>query len=103
MPQKVAGLLDGHNLLNTPAKLLLATIMLSIPALLIFLSLVLKPQICRLLNIIWGVFFTAVMALIATISLTSWQAFYVYLAIMECILTGLLVWHAWHWPRANPG
>ena len=99
LPNKVAGLLDGNNLLHTPAKLLLATIMLSIPALLIFLNLVLKPQLCRWLNIIWGVFFTAIMALIAITSLTEWRMFYVYLAIVECLLTALAVWYAWRWPQ----
>jgi hypothetical protein len=101
VPNKVAGLLDGNNLLNTPTNLLLATIMLSIPALLIYLNLILKSQACRWLNIIWGVFFTAIMALIAVTSLTAWRAFYVYLAVVECILTALVVWYAWHWPRAD--
>jgi hypothetical protein len=101
LPKKVAGLIDGNNLLHTPLKLLLAAIMLSIPAVLIFLNLVLKPSLCRWLNMVWGVFFTAIMALIAATSLTKWQLFYVYLAVVECILTGLVVWYAWHWPRAD--
>lgn len=101
VPNKVAGLLDGNNLLNTPTNLLLATIMLSIPALLIFLTLVLKPQACRWLNIIWGLFFTALMLLIAATSLTAWRSFYVYLALVESILTALVVWYAWRWPRAT--
>ena len=89
VPNKVAGLLDGNNLLNTPTNLLMATIMLSIPALLIFLNLVLKPQACRWLNIIWGVFFTAIMALIGVTSLTAWRAFYVYLALVDDLFARL--------------
>ena len=99
LPTKVAGLIDGNNLLNTPTKLFLATIMLSIPTLLIFLNLVLKPKVCRWLNIIWGIFFTAIMALIAATSLTAWRTFYVYLALVECILTALVIYYAWRWPR----
>jgi hypothetical protein len=101
VPHKVAGLLDGNNLLNTPTNLLLATIMLSIPALLIFLNLVLKPQVCRWLNIVWGMFFTTLMLLIAATSLTAWRSFYVYLAVIESVLTALVVWYAWRWPRAQ--
>jgi hypothetical protein len=101
LPQKVAGLMNGNNLLDSPVKLLLATIMLSIPALLIFLNLVLQPQVCRWLNIAWGLFYTALMLLIAATSLSAWRSFYVYLAVIESILTALVVWYAWRWPRVN--
>jgi hypothetical protein len=48
VPKKVEGLLNGSNLLDTPYKLLFATILLAVPSLMIFLSLMLKPKINRI-------------------------------------------------------
>jgi hypothetical protein len=82
-------------------KLFLASALLAIPALMVFLSVTLKPQINRLLNIIFGTFFTAIMVLIAFTSITPWRAFYVFLAVVESITTSFIVWYAWKWPRQN--
>ena len=55
VPGKTQGLLNGQNLLNTPYKLLFATIILTLPSLMIFLSLIVKPKWNRVLNIVVGV------------------------------------------------
>lgn len=101
VPKKVTGLLDGENLLDSPMKLFLASALLAIPALMVFLSITLKPKINRWLNIIFGIFFTAIMVLIAFTSISPWRTFYVFLAIVESIITSLIVWYAWKWPRQN--
>lgn len=56
VPQKAKGLVEGINLLDSPFKLFSAAFLLSLPALMVFLSLILKPQINRILNIVLGVF-----------------------------------------------
>ncbi|MFN1217538.1 DUF6326 family protein [Chryseobacterium kwangjuense] len=99
VPQKAKGLVEGTNLLDTPVKLFIAAFALSLPAVMVFLSLILKPQINRILNIVLGVFFTAVMLLIAVTSLTAWRAFYVFLALVESFITILIVVYAWKWKR----
>lgn len=101
VPQKVEGLINGENLLNSPANLFAATFVLAIPALMVCLSIILKPAINRWLNITAGLFFTAIMVLIAFTSITPWRAFYVFLAIIESILTSLIVWYAFKWPEDN--
>lgn len=101
VPKKVSGLINGDNMLNTPIKLFAATIMLTVPALMIFLSMTLKPRLCKIMNIIFGVFFTLLMLAIAASSLTEWLMFYVFLALVESILSGLIVWYAWAWPKTN--
>jgi len=101
IPKKVEGLLNGHNLLDTPLKLFAATVMLTIPALMISLSLILKPPLSRLLNIILGIFFTTIMLIIAASSLTQWQIFYVFLAIVESGITSIIVWLAWTWKKMD--
>jgi hypothetical protein len=53
------------------------------------------------LNIALGVFYTAIMLLIAVTSLTPWRTFYVFLAILESALTSLVIFYAFTWPRKN--
>lgn len=98
-PGKTQGLVDGHNLLNTPLNLLIAAVALAIPAVMVFLSLILKPAINRMLNIAFGIFFTVVMLLIGISSFSEWYLFYVFLAVVECIITILIVIYAWKWKR----
>ncbi|SHF42578.1 DUF6326 family protein [Chryseobacterium sp. OV279] len=99
VPDKAKGLVEGTNLLDTPLKLFMAAVLLSLPAVMVFLSLILKPRINRVLNIVLGIFFTAVMLLIAVTSLSLWRAFYVFLALLESLITLLIVWYAWRWKR----
>ncbi|CAI2768458.1 DUF6326 family protein [Flavobacterium collinsii] len=101
IPGKTAGLASGDNLLNSPMKLLSAAVLLALPPLMILLSIFLKPKINRFLNILFGIFFTLIMLLIATSSLTTWKSFYVFLALFESIITTIIVILAWKWPKAN--
>ncbi|WP_053003974.1 DUF4386 family protein [Sphingobacterium sp. Ag1] len=52
------GLLSGQNMFDSQMKLLLATLILAIPALMIFLSLMSNTKFTKWLNIAMGVFFT---------------------------------------------
>lgn len=99
VPDKVAGLLNGNNVLNSPMILFLASLLMTIPALMIYLSLVLKPKLSKWLNIIFGLLFTIIMILIAVTSITPWRTFYVYLAFVEVIITSMIVWNAIKWPE----
>lgn len=99
VPGKTQGLLNGQNLLNTPYKLLSATIILTLPSLMIFLSLIMKPKWNRILNISIAAFLTLFTLLVGASSLSEWRIFYVMLAFLESILTAIIVWKAWHWPR----
>jgi len=68
----------------------------------IFLSLILRPKVSRLLNITFGAIYTALMLMIAIASIASnnrWLFFYIYLAIIEIILTLIIVRHAWTWQK----
>jgi len=99
VPGKTEGLLSGRNLLNTPYKLLFATIILTLPSLMIFLSLIMKPKWNRVLNIMVGVILTLFTLLVGISSFSEWRIFYVMLSFLEAILTAIIVWKAWHWPR----
>ncbi|SDD32391.1 DUF6326 family protein [Niabella drilacis] len=99
VPEKVAGLINGQNILNTPYKLLFATIILTLPSLMIFLSLILKPKWNRVFNISIGVFLTLFTLFVGVSSFTEWRTFYVMLSFLESIITSIIVWNAWHWPK----
>ena len=99
VPEKVESLITGENNLDSPTKLLIASLVLAIPAIMIALSIFLKPKINRILNIIFGTIFTLMMLLIAINSLTDWYRFYVFLAVLESLITLIIVWNAWKWPR----
>ncbi len=100
-PHQIQELISGKTRLDEPLKLFAASILMTIPSLMIFLSLALKASVNRLLNIIFGVIFTAIMVLIAISSTGSWWTFYIFLAIVESIVTLLIVWYAWNWPKEN--
>ena len=78
----------------TQMVLLGTSVTLAIPSVMIFLSLVLKPNFNRWLNIVLGVLYTAI------IIMTMWGwAFSIFYGVIEIALTGLVVWYAWNWPR----
>lgn len=97
VPNKVQGIINGNSMLDNPVKLFAASALLAVPALMVCLSVILKTKINRSLNLIAGVLFTAIMLLIAVTSISEWRAFYVFYAIIESILTSIIIWYAWKW------
>jgi hypothetical protein len=98
-PDKVNSLITGENNLDSPIKLLIASIILAISSVMVAGSIILKPKINRILNIIFGTLFTLMMVFIGIISTNEWYLFYVFLAFLESIITALIVWYAWKWPK----
>jgi hypothetical protein len=66
----------------------------AIPAVMVFLSVALPPGACRFLNVVLGVVYTAIIL----VTMWSW-AFMVLYGVTEVVLTLLVVWCAWTWPR----
>lgn len=99
VPKQIERFINGETLLDSPLKLFAASILMTIPPLMIFLSLVLKPKMNRLLNILLGTLYTAIMTLIAITSIAPWLTFYVFLAIIEILITSTIIWYAWRWPK----
>ncbi len=98
-PGKINSLLTGENILDSPTKLLLASMILATSSVMVALSILLKPKINRVLNIVFGILFTTMMLFIGFNSNTEWYSFYVFLAFLESIITALIVWYAWKWPK----
>jgi len=100
-PDKVNSLISGDNVLNSPLALFIASFIMVFPPLMIVFSLTLKPTLNRWLNIILGSIFTLMMLLIAVGSLKAWYSFYVFLALVEAVLTAIIVWKAIKWPKKS--
>jgi Family of unknown function (DUF6326) len=67
-----------------------------IPSAMVFLSLVMRPEVSRWANLVLGVVYLLTNA--ASAIGESW-AYYAFLTTAESVLFLLIVWHAWRWPR----
>jgi hypothetical protein len=78
----------------TQGSLVVASLLMIIPAIMVFLSLTLKPEVNRWTNIALGVLYTLVN--ISNLIGESW-AYYISFGVIEILLTLLIVWYAWKW------
>ena len=99
VPNNVQHFIEGKTLLDSPVKLFAASVLMVVPALMIFLSVAMKPQLNKWLNILFGLIYTVIMFLIAISSIAPWWSFYVFLAVVEMGLTMTIVMYAWKWPK----
>lgn len=98
VPGKLQDMLNGEMALGTVTQGMLvgtATLM-AVPSLMIFLSVALPAAVSRWLNVGTGLFYATIMLLIL---INGAWAFYMFVATIEIILTLLVAWYAWHWPR----
>ena len=97
-PGKLAEMLAGKMEPLGPATqgvLVGVAIMMVVPSIMVFLSLVLPPALNRWANIVLGAAYTAIMLM----TIPGAWAFYILLGIIEVVLTALIVWYAWNWPK----
>ena len=78
----------------TQGSLLSASILMMIPAVMVFLSLTLKPKINRWVNIILGVLYTFVN--ISNLIGETW-VYYIFSGVAEIVFTFRIVGYAWKW------
>jgi hypothetical protein len=81
----------------TQTALLSAAVLMTIPAVMVFLSLTMKPKVNRWANIILGVLYTLVN--VSNLIGETW-AYYFFFVVVEIVLSVLIVGYAWKWrPR----
>lgn len=79
----------------TDRVMLFVSTMMIIPSLMIFLSAALPARINRIVNLAAGLLYSAIIAI------TMWSsAHFIFYGVVEIILTLLVVYHAWTWPKA---
>ena len=82
----------------TPVMMFAAAVMMTYPALMIFLSLALPARLNRWFNIVFGTISTLTILGLMLSSSDSW-AYYFFYNIVEIILTSLIVFFAIKWPK----
>ena len=97
VPGKLRGMLEGNGPIGpvSQATLVATSVLLAIPGVMVFLSLVLPPRFDRWLNIVLGAFYIAIMLL----TMPGAWTFYILLGAIEIALMALIVWYAWRWPK----
>lgn len=96
IPQQIiSGVVGGMTI--SQGFLLAAALLMSIPPIMIILSLILRPNINRWVNII--VSSLHIILIIATrfVPAKIWY-YYIYYQSIEAIIHGLIIWFAWRWP-----
>ncbi len=80
---------------ETQFQFFAVALLMAIPSVMIFFTLVVKPKINRWLNIILSTLY--IIMLIAT-NLTETWVFYLFLTAIEVLISVAIVWYAWNWP-----
>ena len=80
----------------TQGLLIGLSVVMAIPSLMVFLSVALTARYNKWLNIVVGTVFTVLMA---SLTYSAEWYFYTLFAGIETVLTALVVWYAWRWPK----
>jgi len=72
-----------------------AMLLMTVPSLMVLLSLVLKAKANRWLNIIMGILY--IIVAIGSVIGETW-AYYIFGTIIELVLLLVIIWTAWKWP-----
>ncbi|WP_224488638.1 DUF6326 family protein [Robertkochia flava] len=87
---------------TTPEILMIFSVILIIPALMIFLSIFLKPRLNRWLNMIVAFLYTCISVLIVISGIGDpWQKFFVLFNLIEIVVFVLIIVQAWNWPKTE--
>ena len=97
VPGQLKGMLAGGGPIGPVSQgtLIATSVLLAIPGLMVFLSLVLPSQVNRWLNIVLGAFYIAVMLM----TMPGAWSFYILFGVIEIVLGALTIWYAWRWPK----
>jgi hypothetical protein len=97
MPSTLTDILKGKVFVFdiSQAFLLIAMIMVTLPVLMIFISVVLPAKVNRILNIIVAILFIPYM--LFNLVGEAWMHM-VFAAIVEVLLLCFIIYYAWNWP-----
>jgi hypothetical protein len=104
-PGAVQMISDGRmgSLRVTQFVLLPIAVVMSFPAVMVVLSLILPAPWSRRFNVVAGTIYTAIIVITMVPAWAGDSYFYLYLGVVEVALTSCAVWYAVKWPKqANP-
>ena len=93
--QIISGVVGGMTI--SQGFLFAAAILMSIPAIMIILSLILRPNVNRCLNIIISALHIILIIITRFVPSKIWY-YYIYYQSIEAIFHFLIIWYAWRWP-----
>jgi hypothetical protein len=85
--------------IQTSLAVWIGLITMTPPSVMVFLSLILRARANRWANIILGVFYTALTLITQFGIAMDTTANFLVSGIVEVVLTALIVWYAWKWPK----
>lgn len=83
----------------TAGMMLGVSVMMAVPSVMVFLSLVLPPSANRWFNMALGAIYTIIIIL----TMIGAPLFYLFFGAVEVALTSAIVWYGWTWPRTAGG
>jgi hypothetical protein len=83
---------------ETQLEFFAVALLMAMPSVMIFFTLVVQPKINRWLNIILS---TLYIVILITTNLTETWVFYLFLTAIEILLSVAIIWYAWKWPKAD--
>lgn len=96
--QIIAGVVGGMKI--NQAFLFSAAVLMSIPPIMIILTLVLNAGLTRRINIIVSFLHIILIVLTQFVPAKTWY-YYIYYQSLEAIFHVLIIWFAWKWPQAS--
>ena len=93
--QIISGIVGGMTI--NQSFLFAAAVLMSIPPIMIILSLILKPSINRWVNIIVSFLHIILIIITRFVPGKIWY-YYIYYQSIEAIFHTLIIWYAWRWP-----
>jgi Family of unknown function (DUF6326) len=98
-PGQLKGMLQGDGPVGptSQASLLAVSVLMIVPCLMTFLPLVLPAAANRWINIILALAY----ALVVAATMPGAWLFYLLFCGVEILLSLLIAWYAWRWPRAT--
>lgn len=98
VPGFVEEIVSGNAPIGSQASLVGASVLMVVPSVMVFLSVLLPARSNRITNISVGLFQSVLM--IVTFLMPS-EPFYYLMGSTEVAITLGIVWLAWNWPRAE--
>jgi hypothetical protein len=98
-PGQLKGMLEGNGPIGPTSQgsLVAVSLLMVIPSLMTFLPLVLPPVLNRWLNVTLALVYAVVVAL----TMPGAWIFYIAFSTVEIVLSLLIAWYAWRWPKAQ--
>ena len=93
--QIISGVMGGMTI--SQGFLFAAAILMSVPPIMIILSLILRPNINRWINIVVSSLHIILIIITRFVPSKIWY-YYIYYQSIEAIFHFLIIWYAWRWP-----